>query len=112
MNNRDRTPAWANTSVSAGFTARLGRGIKNRLVDAMSAPGVEILPCPLQRLLMRNVSAATEKSGRQELIPMWSGQGANRAHHTMATGLLETPVSGVSVVMNDTSAAGGKDAAL
>jgi nitronate monooxygenase len=82
------------------------------LVDAMSAPGVEIRAYPPQRLLVRNVSATTEKSGRQELIAMWPGQSANLAHHTKETELSETPVSDVSAMMNDTSAVRGKDAAL
>src|ERR1700676_4256552 len=56
------------TALTRGFTGRLGRGIKNRLLDTMSAPGVEILPYPLQRFLVRNISGPAEKSGRQELI--------------------------------------------
>ena len=38
------------TALTRGFTGRLGRGIKNRLLDMMNAPGVGILPYPLQRL--------------------------------------------------------------
>jgi nitronate monooxygenase len=88
------------TALTRGFTGRLARGIKNQLLDTMNAPGVEILPYPLQRFLMRNISAPAEKSGRQELIPMWSGQSANLAHHTNATELLDTLVSGVSAVID------------
>jgi nitronate monooxygenase len=65
----------------------------------MNAPGVEILPYPLQRLLIRNISGPAEKSGRAELIPMWAGQSANLAHHTRATELLDKLVSGVSTVI-------------
>jgi nitronate monooxygenase len=86
------------TALTRGFTGRLARGIKNQLLDAMNAPGVNILPYPLQRFLMRNVSAPAEKSGRAELIPMWSGQSANLAHHTKATELLDALVSGVSAM--------------
>src|SRR4051812_44197800 len=50
------------TALTRGFTGRLARGIRNRLLDAMNAPGVEILPYPLQRFLMRSVSAPAEKS--------------------------------------------------
>ncbi len=46
------------TALTRGFTGRLGRGIKNQLLDLMNAPGVEILPYPLQRFLMRNISVA------------------------------------------------------
>jgi nitronate monooxygenase len=96
------------TALTRGFTGRLGRGIKNQLLDTMNAPGVEILPYPLQRFLMRNVSGPAEKAGRRELIPMWAGQSANLAHCTSATELLDTLVSGVSAIMDDTFPAQGK----
>lgn len=92
------------TALTRGFTGRLGRGIKNQLLDMMNAPGVEILPYPLQRFLMRNISGPAEKSGRPELIPMWAGQSANLAHHTSATELLDKLVSGVSAMIDDFAA--------
>ena len=88
------------TGLTRGFTGRLGRGIKNRLFDALNAPGVEILPYPRQRFLVRNISDAAEQAGRQELIPMWAGQSANLVHHTRASELMDTLVSGVSAMMN------------
>jgi nitronate monooxygenase len=62
----------------------------------MNTPGVEILPYPLQRFLMRHVSRPAEKSGSAELIPMWAGQSANLAHHTNVNDLLDALVSDVS----------------
>jgi nitronate monooxygenase len=88
------------TALTRGFTGRLGRGIKNRLFDAMSAPGVKVLPYPLQRFLMRSVSVPAETSGRQDLIPMWAGQSANLARHARATDLLGALVSGVSAIID------------
>ena len=88
------------TALTRGFTGRLARGIKNQLLDTMNAPGANILPYPLQRFLMRNVSGPAEKSGRAELIPMWAGQSANLARHTNATELLYTLVSGVSAMID------------
>src|SRR4051794_7102151 len=61
------------TALTRGFTGRLGRAIKNDLFDTVTAPGVEILPYPLQRYLVRNVTALAEKSGRPELMQLWSG---------------------------------------
>lgn len=91
------------TTLTRGFTGRLARGIKNQLLDTMNSPGVEILPYPLQRYLMRSVSAPAEKSGRSELIPMWAGQSAKLARHTKAVELLNALVSGVSkLIRNDT----------
>jgi nitronate monooxygenase len=96
------------TALTRGFTGRLARGIKNRLMDTMNAPGVEILPYPPQRFLMRNLSAPAEKSGRAELIPMWAGQSASLARHTKATYLLDSLVEGVSAILNNTFAAKNK----
>jgi len=88
------------TALTRGFTGRLARGIRNQLLDTMNAPGANILPYPLQRFLMRNVSGPAEKSGHAELIPMWSGQSANLVHHTKATELLDALVSGVSAMID------------
>ncbi len=96
------------TALTRGFTGRLARAIKNQLLDTMNAPGVEILPYPLQRFLMRNISGPAEKSGRPELVPMWAGQSANLARHTKATQLLDALVSGVSAIVDDTFTARGR----
>ncbi|HWB53782.1 MAG TPA: nitronate monooxygenase [Tepidisphaeraceae bacterium] len=84
------------TALTRGFTGRLARGINNHLMQTMNAPNAEILPYPLQRYLMRNVSRPAEKAGRTELIPMWAGQSANLSHHTKAIDLLDSLVSGVA----------------
>jgi nitronate monooxygenase len=89
------------TALTRGFTGRLARAIKNKLLDTMNQSGVEILPYPLQRHLMRQVSAPAEKSGQAELIPMWAGQSANLVHHTKAAELLNALVSGVPAVLED-----------
>ena len=96
------------TALTRGFTGRLGRGIKNRLLDTMNAPGAEILPYPLQRFLMRNVSGPAEKAGRKELIPMWAGQSANLTRFTKAAELVDALVSGVSALVGETFVFKGK----
>jgi len=65
------------TGLTKAFTGRLARGIRNRLMEELNAPGVGILPYPLQRALVRNLSMAAEKAGRPELVPMWAGQSAH-----------------------------------
>src|SRR5580692_7888078 len=65
------------TGLTKGFTGRLARGIRNRLMEELNAKGVEILPYPLQRGLIRNLSMAAEVAGRSDLVPMWAGQSAN-----------------------------------
>lgn len=97
----------SHTALTRGFTGRLGRGITNRLLDALNAPGVEILPYPLQRFLVRSVTEAAERSGRSDLLPMWAGQSANLAHHRRATELLDSLVSGVSAILDQRFYPGG-----
>jgi nitronate monooxygenase len=96
------------TALTRGFTGRLARGIKNKLLDTMNTPGVEILPYPLQRFLMRSISGPAEKSGREEFIPMWAGQSANLARHTRAAELLDALVSGVSAILEGALFVNGK----
>jgi len=62
----------------------------------MNAPGVEVLPYPLQRYLMRSASGPAEKAGGADLIHMWAGQNANLTRHTSAIELLDELVAGVS----------------
>jgi nitronate monooxygenase len=64
------------TALTRGFTGRLARGIHNRLLGELNRPGTEILPYPLQRALVRNLSVAAEAAGRSDLLPLWAGQSA------------------------------------
>jgi nitronate monooxygenase len=64
------------TGLSKGFTGRLARAIHNRLLDEMNAPGIDVLPYPLQRALMRNLADTANAAKRPELIAMWAGQSA------------------------------------
>jgi len=84
------------TALTRGFTGRLARGIKNPLMDELNQPGVELLPYPLQRALVKNLSGPAERAGRPDLTPMWAGQSANLARHNNAAALLQSLVSDVS----------------
>jgi nitronate monooxygenase len=64
------------TALTKGFTGRLARGIHNQLLEELNRPGTEILPYPLQRALVRNLSVAAEAAGRSDLLPLWAGQSA------------------------------------
>jgi nitronate monooxygenase len=86
------------TALTRGFTGRLGRGIKNRLLDELNQPGVEILPYPLQRALMKNLSVPAERAKDPDLTPMWAGQSANLSRYSDATTLLRSLVSEVSSI--------------
>jgi nitronate monooxygenase len=86
------------TALTRGFTGRLARGIKNRLVDELNQNDIEILPYPLQRALLRHLSIPAEKAGRPELLPLWAGQSANLSRCTDVRALLDTLVKEVAEI--------------
>jgi nitronate monooxygenase len=86
------------TALTRGFTGRLARGIKNRLLDELNQKDTEILPYPLQRALVRHLSIPAEKAGRPELLPLWAGQSANLSRCTDVHALLDTLVNEVSEI--------------
>src|ERR1700743_498733 len=86
------------TALTRGFTGRLARGIKNRLLDDLNRKDMEILPYPLQRALVRNLSIPAEKAGRPELLPLWAGQSANLSRMSDVRTLLDTLVREISEI--------------
>jgi nitronate monooxygenase len=86
------------TSLTKGFTGRLARGIHNRLVEELNRPATEILPYPLQRALVRNLSIAAEAAGRSDLLPLWAGQSAMVSTWTDVSALLSSLVDDVSEI--------------
>jgi nitronate monooxygenase len=86
------------TGLTKGFTGRLARGIRNRLMDEMSRPEAEILPYPLQRALVRNVSVAAAAAGRPDLMQLWAGQSANLSACTDVAAFLNSLVQEVAEI--------------
>jgi nitronate monooxygenase len=86
------------TGLSRGFTGRLARGIHNQLLEELNRPGVEILPYPLQRGLVNNLSVLAEEAGAAELLPLWAGQSASLSRESDAQTLLQNLVSNVSTI--------------
>ena len=86
------------TALTRGFTGRLARGIKNRLLDELNQKDTEILPYPLQRALVRHLSIPAEKAGRPQLLPLWAGQSASLSHCANVHTLLDTVVQEISEV--------------
>jgi len=86
------------TALTRGFTGRLARGIDNPLIEELNRPEVEILPYPLQRALVRNLSLPAEAAGRSDLLPLWAGQSASLSHCTDAATLLQELVLEVSSI--------------
>jgi nitronate monooxygenase len=86
------------TALTKGFTGRLARGIYNRLLEELNRPGTEILPYPLQRALVRNLSVAAEAAGRSDLLPLWAGQSATVSKWTDVSAFLSSLVDDVSEI--------------
>jgi len=93
---RDRKAG--HTALTKGFTGRLARGIHNRLLEELNQPGTEILPYPLQRGLVRNLSIAAEAAGRADLLPLWAGQSANLSTCSNVSAFLTSLVKEVSEI--------------
>jgi nitronate monooxygenase len=84
------------TGLTKGFTGRLARGIHNRLMDELNRNESEILPYPLQRALVRNLSGPAEAAGRADLLPLWAGQSAGLSACTDVPAFLTALVKDVS----------------
>jgi nitronate monooxygenase len=81
------------TGLTKGFTGRLARGIRNQLMEELNQPGIQVLPYPLQRMLVKNLSLPAERAGRAELVPLWAGQSAGLVRYSNATALLQNLVA-------------------
>jgi nitronate monooxygenase len=62
----------------------------------LNQPGVDVLPYPLQRALMRNLAIPAQKASRDDLLALWAGQSANLAHDRNVDTLLQSLVAGAS----------------
>lgn len=88
----------SHTGLTKGFTGRLARGIHNRLMEQLNREESKILPYPLQRFLVRNLSVAAEAAGRSDLLPLWAGQSATLSTGTDVSALLASLVEEVSTI--------------
>jgi nitronate monooxygenase len=86
------------TGLTRGYTGRLARGIHNYLMEELNRPGTSILPYPLQRYLIRNLTQVAEPAGRADLLQLWSGQSAPLSTTTNVTTLLRSLVDQVESI--------------
>ena len=86
------------TGLTRGFTGRLARGIRNRLMEELNRPEADLLPYPLQRGLVKNLSTAAEAAGRADLMPLWAGQSATLSSCTDVVTLLGSLVAEVAEI--------------
>ncbi|HEY3739202.1 MAG TPA: nitronate monooxygenase [Bryobacteraceae bacterium] len=86
------------TGLTKGFTGRLARGIHYRLMEEMNREGVDILPYPLQRGLVKNLTVAAEAVDRSDLMPLWAGQSASLSAHTKVSAFLTSLIEEISEI--------------
>ena len=67
-------------------------------MEELNRKETEILPYPLQRGLVRNLTIAAEAAGRSDLVPMWAGQSANLSVCTDVSAFLNSLVEEVSEI--------------
>ncbi len=93
-----RGPGAGYTGLTRGFTGRMARGIHNEIMAELNEEGTPILPYPLQRGLMRNLSVAADTAGRPELMQLWAGQAAPLSSNPDATAFLRLLVDEIGVL--------------
>src|SRR5258705_13464199 len=86
------------TGLTKAFTGSLAPGITNSLMGELNQKPNEILPYPLQRLLVRNLSIAAESAGRADLMPLWAGQSASLSTCTDVSSFLNSLVEEASEI--------------
>jgi nitronate monooxygenase len=93
-----RTGKAGHTALTKGFTGRLARGIRNRIVEQFNREEWEILPYPLQRGLVRHLSIAAEAGSRPDLLQMWAGQSASLSNCVDPSAFLTSLVEEISAI--------------
>ncbi len=86
------------TGLTRGFTGRLARGLHNRLMEELNRNDSEILPYPLQRGLVKNLSIAAQAAGRSDLLPLWAGQSARLIRYIDMTTFLSSLIAEITEV--------------
>lgn len=83
------------TALTTAFTGRLARGLINPLMESLNRLDVEPLPYPLQRTLIKELTARAETANRFDLTPMWAGQAASLIRNGDAASYLSELVAAV-----------------
>ena len=73
-------------------------------MEELNRAGTEILPYPLQRALVRNLSTAAEAAGRADLLPLWAGQSATVSRWTDGSAFLSALVDDLSEIAGPVTA--------
>jgi nitronate monooxygenase len=87
------------TVLSKSLTGRMGRLIRNRISEEVKYE-TEVLPFPLQTLLMRPLREAATAQGKTDMINFWSGQNGIRLKHTKAAELMQALIKETEQILN------------
>jgi nitronate monooxygenase len=73
------------TDLTDTFTGRLGRAVRNRLMDDFRDMSSSAMPFPVQHSLAQTIAVPASVQERTELMTMWAGQSAGLCRSTEAT---------------------------
>ena len=77
------------TAVTAAFSGRAARGIRNRFMDHAAAHPGPILDFPAQHRLTVPLRTESNKQGTPDFVALWAGQGYPLAREAGAAELIE-----------------------
>lgn len=93
-------PRAAHTVLTRAFSGRLARGLRNTLADALENHSVSLLPYPCQSQLVGALREKAIRTGRIDLIALWSGQSAPLLRHQQAKELFQDLVNVTERMLN------------
>ena len=67
-------------------------------MEELNGRDVELLPYPLQRLLVKSLSMVAEKAGKPEFFPLWAGQSVGLLREHDSKIFLQNLISEISSV--------------
>ena len=81
------------TLLTRSFTGRLARGIRNRWTEEVGPRSAELPPFPITGWFVSQLRPAALAAGRDDLVSLWSGQGAPNLRYRSAAQLMQSIVS-------------------
>ncbi len=85
------------TTLSRGFTGRLGRGMANRITREVLGQEAQFLPFPLQTTFMSALRKAAIDQQQWDMVYFWGGQIAPILKHHKAQELMQSLLEETSV---------------
>ncbi|SOC39087.1 NAD(P)H-dependent flavin oxidoreductase [Salinicoccus kekensis] len=89
----------ADTVLTNVFSGKYARGLRNEFIEDMEVYEADILPYPFQNQVTKKMRAEAAKSGRSDLLHLWSGQGVRLSRDGEAAELFRELVSEVDEVI-------------